>query len=96
MLGGTSARALGAGERWALVGAGQHGRAGARRHGREGAERYERLRSRQVAAIRPRGQLRHGHSCCDTVPVRAVRAAMRAPGCAAGPAGYALGALSLF
>ena len=28
---------------------------------------------------RPRGQLRHGHNCCDTAPVPAVSAAMCAP-----------------
>ena len=31
-------------------------------------------------ATRPRGQLRHGHDCCDKAPVRAVRAAMRGLG----------------
>ena len=50
----------------------------------------------QAAATRSRGQLLHGHNYCDTAPVRALGAAMRSPGCAAGPTGCALGALSLF
>ena len=33
-------------------------------------------------ATRPRGQLRHGHDCCDTAPMRAVRAAIHDLGAA--------------
>ena len=80
-------------DRWARAGAGRAGkgrwgvaRAGAlQANGRAGRDRGAGARAATLPcrpATRPRGQLRHSHDCCDTTPVRAVRATMHDLGAA--------------